>query len=321
MKDEGYDFVPLPERVRRAARPEARHDRRVAGAITASVDVTLVTEQPVHVGSGFKTMRDQRVVRAAVTSGELPCVPGSTLKGVLRSRYEAITLSCALFPASHRLVKVRSSSFDGAKARLSDKVTQRDVFSPCSGAQICAACALFGRMSLRGRIAVSDFMPASAVSLEIAEVAEMFTPNLHHVGPFNPTHNGGETILEVRNLHGRKFARGRGPETQGRERIEVIPVGIGLHGKVRLANVTPAELGGFLAALGVQPTSRLKVGGGKGHGLGRVRASLNAVHSHPGSTPISADMASYEGSFRSGPDVWEDGLDALVRIHEERSQP
>ena len=319
MKDEGYDFVPLPERVRRAARPEARHDRRVAGAITASVDVTLVTEQQVHVGSGFKTMRDQRVVRAAVTSSELACVPGSTLKGVLRSRYEAITRSCALFRASSRPVKVRSTSFEGAKARLSDAVTRYDVFSPCSGDQICAACSLFGRMSLRGRIAVSDFVPKSVISLEIAEVAEMFTPNLHHLGSFNPTHDRGETILEIRNLHGRKFARGRGPETQGRERIEVIPVGIGLHGAVRLVNVTPAELGGFLAALGVQPTSRLKVGGGKGHGFGRVRASLHAIQIRPGSTALSADMASYEGTFRSDPDAWVTGLDALVRIHEERS--
>lgn len=320
MSDEGYEFIPLPDRVRRAPRPEARHDKRVDGSITADISLRLVTEQPLHVGSGFKTLRDGQVARAAVTSAGAPCVPGSTLKGVLRSRFEAITRSCALFRENDRAVKVRSSSYPGAKARFTRTVAGQDAFQPCGERDgTCAACALFGRMSLRGRVAVSDFTSSEPVKLELAEIAEMFSPNLHHVGAFTPQDERGETMLVVSKLHGRKFARGRGPEAQGRERIEVIPAGASLQGDLRLTNVTPAELGGLLAALGVRPESRLKVGAGKGHGFGRVRAADLSIRVRFGAA--ASDVTAYEQAFRACPDAWLEGLDALVKIHAEARHP
>lgn len=320
MIDEGYDFVPLPDDVRRAARPEARHDKKLASAITATLSLTLVTEQPLHVGSGFKTLRDGVVARSAVTSNGVACVPGSTLKGVLRSRFEAITRSCALFRENDKPARVRSSSFPGAKARFTSTVANRSVFRPCASDACCAACALFGRMSLRSRVAVSDCVAANDLQFAIAEVAEMYGPNLHHVGPFEPKHDRGETMLEVKGLHGRKFARGRGPETEAREHIEVVPKGSVLVGTLRIVNVTDAEFGGLLAALGVQPGSRLKVGGGKGHGFGRVRVETPTITSRAPSAPIG-DWTHYEQAFRAHADAWPEGVDALVRIHEEQSRP
>lgn len=320
MSDEGYEFVPLPDRVRRAPRPDARHDKRVDGAITASLTLRLVTEQPLHVGAGFKTVRDGQIARAAVTSTGTPCVPGSTLKGVLRGRFEAITRSCALFRAKDRPVKVRSSSFPDARARFTRDVTDRDVFQPCSDRNgSCAACALFGRMSLRGRIAVSDFTPIEPITLGVAEIAEMFSPNLHHVGTFTPQSERGETMLVVSDLHGRKFARGRGPETQARERIEVIPSGSALRGELRLTNVTTGELGGLLAALGVRPVSRLKVGAGKGHGFGLVRVDHFEARARFGATVPSVEAC--EQAFRASSDAWVEGLEALVTIHDPARRP
>lgn len=319
MSDEGYEFVPLPASVRRAERPHARHDMQVRDAITAAVSVALVTEQPLHVGSGFKTLRDGRVVRAMVRSGEAPCVPGSTLKGVLRSRFEAITKSCALFRPNDRPESVRSSSFPGARARYTESVLRGDVFRVCGASgPSCAACALFGRMSLRGRVSVTDFVPAAAVETEVLEVAEMFSPNLHHVGSFTPREEYGKTVLEVHRLHGRKFARGRGPEAQGRERVEVVPVGTTFVGTLRLQNVTPDELGGLWAALGIDPSSRLKVGGAKGHGLGRMRVGHTEV-AHRGG--VRVDVARCVAAFQQSDDRWSDGLDALVRIHGEQAKP
>ena len=315
MSDEGYRFVPLPGGVRRVARAEAIHDRRIPGAITARLSVVLVTEQPLHIGSGFKTLRDGRIVRRMITSGEQPCAPGSTLKGVLRSRFEAITRSCALFRPGDRSVKVRSSSFPGATARFDRPVLQAQVFQACGVDRLCAACALFGRMSLRSRVVVSDFLPEAPVEVISESMAEMFSPNLHHVGKFTPTHD--EKELVVTSLHGRKFACGQGPEGTNRELVEVVPRGTKLAGELRVMNATRAEVGGLLAALGWRPQSRLKVGSGRGHGFGRVRVERCEVHAHAPTQAAAIDIDAWDSAFRASEDAWIPGLDALVKIHGE----
>lgn len=312
MTDLGYKFVQLPEKVNRAVRPEATHNRCIATAITAAMEITLVNEQPLHVGSGFKMLREDRIVRAAVTSGGIPCIPGSTVKGVLRSRYEAITKSCALFKVDKKFVKIRSKTFKDTKARFSEDVRKHNVFGACKPKALCAACALFGCMSLRGRVTISDFMPNQSTPLDIAEVAEMFSPNLHHLGPFHQTEDGS---LEVDGLYGRKFACGHGPEAEAKQWIEVIPANSCLTGTLRVVNVTKAELGGLLAALGVRPKSYMRLGAGKSHGFGRVRVDRCDMVAHPADNKHSFDESAYEEAFRETSDAWLTGLDELVRIH------
>lgn len=328
MNDEGYEFTPLPPTVRRVARDEARHDRAVPGAITATIDLRLVAEQPIHIGSGFKTLCDGAIVRAAMTSGGIPCVPGSSLKGVIRARFEAITKSCALFRAKDRATKIRSSSYPGARARLDENVVRGPHFQTCGDRGICPACALFGfasdsrgRVSLRSRVAVSDFVVDGDVRFAVAEVAEMFSPNLHHVGSFVERSERGDQVLVVTRLHGRKFARGRGPEMPSRERIEVIPRGASLSGQIRVSNVGAAEYGGLLAALGVAPLSRVKIGGGKGHRFGRVRIELAKVTPRPASVAVESAPDTYTQRFLASDDAWRAGLDALVHIHAAEREP
>lgn len=313
MKDEGYRFVPVPKSARRVRRDEARHDRRMSGAITARVALSLVTEQPLHVGSGFKTLIEGAVVRQALTSSGTPCVPGSTLKGVLRSRFEAITRSCSPLDVSERPKRVRSSSFPNAEARFDRAVVEHDVFRRCSQDRLCAACALFGRMSLRGRVIVSDFLAGEGAHFSLGELPEMFSPNLHHVGEFTPTQ--GDRMLVVRTLHGRKFARGSGPESANREKVEVLAPGATLTGDLRVQNVTLAEFGGLVAALGHRPSSRLKVGAGKGHGFGRMRVERFEVHVHGGAAAVAPDLDACERAFLASEDLWREGLDALVSMH------
>lgn len=322
MKDEGYAFVPLPPDVRRGPRPQAVHHQRAPGTVTARVAIALVTEQPLHVGSGFKTLAGGRVVRDMVRSGERPCVPGATLKGVLRARYEAITRSCALFRVNDRPKAVRSSSFPGASARFDREVTQLPLHRPCGERESCPACGLFGRMSLRSRVLTCDLVAPDGVAAEEVEVPEMFSPNLHHVGDFEVQRGDrGNDLLVVHTLHGRKFARGSGPEGVGRERVMAIPAGVTLAGELRVSNVTEAELGGLLAAAGVAPASRLKLGAAKGHGLGRVRVARFEARRHPDGAPLDDAFAGYARAFAASPDAWPEGLAALAALHAAERAP
>jgi hypothetical protein len=240
---------------------------------------------------------------------------------MVRSRFEAITKSCALFRVKDRAVKISSSSYPDAKARFDEGVTRHAAFRSCREGATCPACALFGRMSLRSRVLFSDFVTAATVTLEIAEVAQMFAPNLHHVGSFHERTERGDQVLVVTKLHGRKFARGRGPETFARERIEVIPRGAVLNGVVRLVNVSEPEFGGLLAALGVAPSSRLKVGGGKGHGFGCARVERFACTTRPTSRAVVTPFDAYTATFLSTDDAWRPGLDALVHMHAVERKP
>lgn len=324
----GYEFVRLPDRIEVRVREEAVHDRRVKGTLSGCIVVTFVAEQPVHIGSGYKGLVDGKVVRCGTLVRGVPGLPGSSLKGVLRARYEAITRSCAP-GGTKEFWKVRSQSMglDGAPARLTQEARNKSVFRaheyPKEQA-LCPACALWGRMSFRSRVSVADFASDGVERFDVAKMPKQFGPNVHHVGPFRRTGDGGRgeraPVLEVFDLHGRKFAVGRGPSaTDAKEElVEVIPRGTELRGEIRIANVVPAELGGLLIALGWgRYRSVLKIGGGKALGFGRVRASsvTYRLKDYAGRA-ISADEAAWSDHFERSEDRFLEGSKRLVEIHQ-----
>ncbi|WP_437307425.1 RAMP superfamily CRISPR-associated protein [Sorangium sp. So ce388] len=324
----GYEFVPLPDRVSVRQRPEAVHDRRVEGTLSGALSLTFATEQLVHVGSGFKALVEGKVVRQGVLVRGRPGVPGSSMKGVLRARYEALTRSCA--PRPPRVLDVRSQSRPSIKrARLAQKALNKPAFHADEGHEdgLCPACALFGRMSRRSRVTLTDFsVEGHDEAFVTAPMPEQFGPNLHHVGPATvevDPRSGGDggsrEIFEVHDLHGRKFAVGRGPlpERHGVQSVECIRRGASLRGQMRLVNVLPAELGGLLVALGWRPQSALKIGAGKAHGFGRMHLA-HVEYRLRGLTDDAARKS--EEGWRADFEGWEDrfaeGMQRLVAMHQ-----
>lgn len=311
MTDPGYAFVPLALEVRRIARAEARWDRCTPGTLAGRIDVALVAEQPLHVGGGSKQARPPHVVLRAARIRGRPGIPGSSLKGVLRARYEAITRSCAPLSPGFTPIRVRSSSTDIRRARLTPSLRPAALASGCTERCACPACALFGRMSLRSRITVTDLVCTGATDFAIAAMPERFGPNLHHVGPARIDASG--TAFEVLGFHGRKFHRGRGPASEARQHVETIPAGAEIVGQIRLFNATPAEVGGLLAALGCDPVSALKLGGGKAHGFGRARCRARCALVAHGPAPL--DPAQWRAAFLASLDRWDDGEARLLALH------
>lgn len=336
----GYAFIPLPSSVDRQHRPHATHDRRHPGTHSGSLTLTWLLEQPVHVGSGFKALvPDEPVVNAArsdpgraaprstvlvrqhVRLGAIPCVPGSTLKGVLRARYEAITRSCATAPGGrHASRKSASSSFGStARARLEDSALNEPAFhSGCNAKHglLCPACALFGRLDLRSRLVMTDALPDTA-AVEHRLMPAQFEPRLHHVGEFTPEDDHQGPLLRMTRLFGRKFAVGmderpppreeRGKQPPAKQLVEAIPAGTHLQQEIRFLNLTDAELGGLLAVLGHEPKSRVKVGAGKCHGFGRALVEVGAR------TSFETCMK----AFRADPGCDARNFDRLIALHGE----
>lgn len=326
----GYDFIPLPREVDRRARPQARHDRRQPGTFSGALELTWHLEQPIHIGSGFKTLVRTDgapiIVRQHVRLGDVPCVPGSTFKGVLRSRYEAITKSCTAPPKVPH--KSESSSYPRSTIRLSERAKNapalagrcRVLRKDACASFLCPACALFGLEDLRSRIIVADALPDTD-RLERLLLPTQFGPRLHHIGSFH--HHKTQNVLEVTSLHGRKFAFARderplkeGHQHPAKQHVEALPAGTRLHQSLRFLNLTAAELGGLLAVLGHTPASRLKIGAGKSHGFGRiVLATLPTFRLAAGSPQL--DLAACVAAFRGERGTECAHLETLVRFHGE----
>lgn len=324
----GYGFVPLSSEVRRVARPHAALDRRAPGTWSGQIELVLTTEQPVHVGAGAKALEGGAIVRKAAVVHGGPGLPGSTLKGVLRSRFEAITRSCALGrPRSP--AKVLSQSYpDIKRARIAARLQQSSEIESMfadrcrPGGAMCPACALFGCMGMRGRVSVCDFLIEEGRAFVIHEMPAQFAPRLHHVGraqPVTDPKEPGGKILEVTSLHGRKFASGRGPVAPraGLQKVETIPGGSIVRGVLRVWCLTPDELGGLLSAMGRLPESALKIGAGKGHGFGRARVTgVQLRLKQSAGTVGTGDEAGWRKAFDISPDRFAAGEAALVALHQ-----
>lgn len=317
----GYAFVSLPRDIQRIPREYTNFHRRVPGALSGKIDITLAAEQPVHVGSGSKRAWRNQVVYRGVTIAGRPGIPGASLKGVLRSRYEAMTCSCTSPP---RAASVRSTSREHIKsARFAKSALDTPVFSSrgneCKPGRTCPACALFGCMSLRSRITVTDIACDSDIDFDTVKIPERFSPNIHHVGDSDVVVDRGREIFEVRKLYGRKFARGRGPvpDDPTLQQLEVIAADRLVRGQIRLFNVMPAVLGGLLAALGRAPASSLKVGGGKAHGLGRMRCvAMDYRLRDAKGNEVAADETVWRQCFEDSPGRFAQGEARLVAIHQ-----
>ncbi len=319
----GYGFTPLPDAPRRVARPEARFDRRQPGLLFGRATLTYVCEQPVHVGAGHKVVVDGKPVRAQVRRGADAIAPGSSWKGVTRSRFEAMTKACAgRAPKGER--RVTSRTFDGFSSALAPEVERHPVFSSCrtkagvSDPSVCPACALFGLMNRRSRVAFGDLLADRPV--EIRGIAEQFSPRLHHLAEREALHvDQHKRRLTVRRLKGRKFHGGTGGSEGGSVRIEAIPSGATLVGELRFVNLTPAEMGGLLTALGGPGAPLVKLGAGKNLGFGRLRltGAEFVLRDHLNqSVPFDRAMPkAWRAAFTESDDHWEPGEAALVALH------
>jgi len=263
-----YDFVPLPDRVERAK--SAGHDSFKRGLLTGTIVGELVALTPVHVASGNVELTGNNripLVKAHFRAGGKIAIPGSSLKGAVRSIVEAITRSC---------VRVQSRT-------LRDKLPRG--FEPCEprdgNALLCPACRLFGAMGYQGQV---RFLDASLIQ---GKLTTMFTPSL-----FAPRTYARVYYDCSGTVKGRKFYF-HGQPAKGNVPLEVCDVGSRFRLRVDFANLTDAELGVLLTALGQgNPPFALKLGGAKPACCGSIEVEIESVETWD----IAGDALSFESS-------------------------
>ena len=89
-----FDFVPLPKKRPNRKSPKG-HDRYHEKCVTGQIQGTIAALSPIHIGSGVIDLgQDVELIKTAVRTGGNIVIPGSSLKGAIRSVVEAISESC-----------------------------------------------------------------------------------------------------------------------------------------------------------------------------------------------------------------------------------
>lgn len=252
--------------------PAPSHERLASLSGRLELEIEVVSEF-LHVGSGSLGLTgDGRPYCAfARLSGDL-VLPGSGIKGPVRSIAEAISNSC-ISQCTHLEAR-----------RYMSHMPCRTVRSGSGReAALCPACRLFGAAGYRGRVFFSDATPIGPVRTQVVQIGELWSPKV---------------------TRGRKFYENkravRSSETAevNYRFVEAVPNGTRFAGAMFFENVAPAELGLLMHALGlalgsdgsVQSRFPVKIGGGRPRCLGGVHlrpVRVRLLHGH-GRLPIES---------------------------------
>ncbi|BBD73373.1 CRISPR-associated RAMP protein [Sulfodiicoccus acidiphilus] len=115
------------------------------------VEGYLVNETPLRVGSGRSQSFQDRTDFPLVARGGRPYIPGSSLKGVLRSSLEAYVLGSDWPDKFRKVLYVR----DDGESCVKDEKGNKEEY--------CIPCILFGFKDLASRVSIMDAVPEGDV--------------------------------------------------------------------------------------------------------------------------------------------------------------
>lgn len=314
-----YDFVRLPPKPIEG--PLTPHGQLLGDRLHGALQLVYLAETPLHVGSGtFDTTSDRgfpgavRPIRGLVRRQGRPVLPGSSWKGVVRSRFEAFTHSrLAVASVFHseagsklpgELKQLLRQPVHRARLEITDPRVQksRGVRSRDRNPLISLADAVFGCMGYRGRVRPMEGEIEGPAAADFLPVPALDTPQPHRLAqPGAIQVDRGK--LEISAVEGRKFYYD-GPLRQKTENgawepIDQVPAGSILRTEVFFDNLLPAELGALLLASGYgEKVGIVRFGGYKSAGLGKVvlqnvdvqrRDPGRARRSWRSPTPVSID--------------------------------
>jgi hypothetical protein len=248
-----YDIVTFPSAPLKKQKPIGHHKYfgdRLHGVLT----LKLTVGTGIHVSTGAIMMGsdvgENRIplIKTMQVSGQTPAIPGSSLKGVVRSIYEAIT----------------NSTLGVVTGRYKSKIPPERL--PCKKKdQLCPASQVFGALDWQGLISLRD---AKCIS---SKFSVGFMPSLYSPRP--------ERYFAVA---ARKFYYHAAKAVSGGDKgipVQQISQKQVFETRLQFKNLTEAEFGTLLIALGQDPKYpfALKVGAGKPIGLGTLEVKVTQL--------------------------------------------
>lgn len=276
-----YNFVPLAGEVERTDAP--RWHRLEEGHLTGELVCDLEALTPLFTAHHQKarpvSSQDKRKIFPFLRTGQgVPMIQGATLRGMIRSVYEAAFTSCLPLAAPEGESRKRG-------APVEYELVLPAGFDRCKDSQrLCPACRLFGviegeEVHVQGRVSFSDALLTQG-TLHPGEIylRELSSPKPHHYAIYS------ETGAEKGPIRGRKLfyhhdpgaraALGKeSPEWTSRSNAiqEVAPAGARFTFRVRFSNLTQEELRRLAGCLLLDSGHAHKVGMARPQGFGSCR--------------------------------------------------
>jgi hypothetical protein len=240
-----YRDVEVVRKDSSALEPKRGHQRVNPDRLTGRLAFDLMALQCLHIGSGqllppeeLEFQVDTPLVKAFFRRGNTLTIPGSSLKGALRSLVELFTYSC--------VCKTRVKWYD-----------DRDDYGECRfnskrhSGNLCPACKIFGAMGYQGQVRFED-APQVAGGHELYFIPPQYKPRPDR---------------EYRRYYPYHLSDDR-PRTWP---LEVATVESRFRVEAQFTNLAKGELGLLLVALGEGEWNLCpRIGAGKSSGLGAV---------------------------------------------------
>jgi hypothetical protein len=256
-----YELISFPKE-RPPKNPPAGHHQYLGDRLHGTLFLTLKVQTTLHVSTGVVVMGSDIGSRVPLIKTMVQnidqklSIQGSSLKGCIRSAYEAIT----------------NSTLAVITSKYRDKIPQERL--PCKNKQeLCPASQVFGALDWQGLIEFSD------AKCQNTGFATGFMPSL-----YRPRPDQRRAYFDARgNVAGRKFyyhtiraidkGQNQGITVQQAAREYTFKT------QIQFKNLTAAELGTLLIVLGQDPKYpiALKVGGGKPIGMGTMTVEVTAA--------------------------------------------
>jgi len=264
-EDGPYDFVPLAdsvmlERLLTGTGDAKRTGHDAATGCAGTIRGMYTAATPVRVGTGIfelgTSSEEPLIYQPMFRVAGTPAIPGSSLKGAVRSVVEAITASCIQTSAS--VMRLRSCSI------------KKDI-DP-NMAELCPACRIFGAQGFLGRVAFDDARLLEG-DTTFADLPALWRPRKEQRKRYYRPDGKPK---------GRKFYRHGYPET-GDIPSEICPASSVFSVRVDFHDLSPAELGLLLIGIGCQTAQdnrpmMHKLGGSKPSCCGSVKFRLKELH-------------------------------------------
>lgn len=268
-----YNLIPFPKERPTLQRPIG-HQKYQNDRIHGTLYLTLTVQTSLHVSTGVVVMGSDignnriPLIKTMVQGVDKKLsIQGSSLKGCIRSVYEAIT----------------NSTLAVITSKYKEYIPQERL--PCPNKEkLCPASQVFGALNWQGLIEFSD------AKCESAGYSTGFMPSLYAPRPQREGYYTG------RNVAGRKFyyhtirAVDKG-QNQGIT-VQQAAKEYTFTTQLQFKNLNPAELGTLLIVLGQDPNHpiALKIGGGKPIGMGTMTVEVTEINAFTDSQQLAKEL-------------------------------
>lgn len=278
-----FDFVRFPKRPATRESIVGRGHDRYTG-LSGTLRCRLTAEMPLFVPAARENPapRGEHEHLHFFHAGALPVIPGSSLKGVIRTVAEATSGSCFLFDKLSFSERVR-----GERTITNYEVPHRG-YRHCTDIDgLCPACRLFGFLNrgevFGGLVSVGDAAAVPGFETITLTLEVEMSPKPHHTAFYSSTHPKAPNLAAGWKFyyhHPRNDAQpGFGVKLRDRKdgynkTVDAVVPGTSFLFDVIYRNLTEDELGLLLFALILEDNLRHKIGLAKPLGLGSAQITV-----------------------------------------------